>query len=192
MPTKAHRFIEKLSNSNKLRRIYSQNIDRIECKLNIPDDKLILAHGSIENVHCTSNVCSNLINWKCFEEQVKESSKVVKCQCGNLVHPGIVLYGEDLPISFYQNYVEDLKYCDLLIVIGSSLKVPPLSELHLKLRSDIPIIVLDHELPKTLQKNKNVFHLKGDIEESIDEIQILVVFNPIFPLTSHILLIQII
>lgn len=52
------------------------------------------------------------------------SDAVPKCEvCGSVVKPDIVFFGEQLPERFFECVVEDLKLCDLLIIMGSSLVV---------------------------------------------------------------------
>lgn len=41
--------------------------------------------------------------------------------------PDIVFFGEGLPEEFHDKMAEDKDECDLLIVIGSSLKVRPVA-----------------------------------------------------------------
>lgn len=44
-----------------------------------------------------------------------------------VMKPDIVFFGEGLPESFHKAMAEDKEDCDLLIVIGSSLKVRPVA-----------------------------------------------------------------
>lgn len=44
-----------------------------------------------------------------------------------VMKPDIVFFGEGLPDEFHQKMEEDKDECDLLIVIGSSLKVRPVA-----------------------------------------------------------------
>ena len=41
--------------------------------------------------------------------------------------PDIVFFGEDLPEKFHRQMAADKDVCDLLIVMGSSLKVRPVA-----------------------------------------------------------------
>jgi NAD-dependent histone deacetylase SIR2 len=44
-----------------------------------------------------------------------------------VVKPDIVFFGEDLPDEFHNNLQKDKPDCDLVLVIGSSLRVRPVS-----------------------------------------------------------------
>ena len=52
-----------------------------------------------------------------------------KADCGGVIKPGIVFYGEPLPEAFHHMSSSDMSACDLLIVMGTSLNVAPFSSL---------------------------------------------------------------
>jgi NAD-dependent deacetylase len=69
---------------------------------------------------------------KCLKEYDAEaifkSSGIPKCDCGGIIRPRVVLYGESLPDDF--NIVARvISEADLLIVAGTSLTVEPASSL---------------------------------------------------------------
>lgn len=49
------------------------------------------------------------------------------CTEQSVLKPDIVFFGESLPEHFHERMKEDKDQCDLLIVIGSSLKVRPVA-----------------------------------------------------------------
>ena len=51
-PTIAHSFIRLLSDKGLLLKLFTQNIDCLERKAGVPDDKIIEAHGSFAQQHC--------------------------------------------------------------------------------------------------------------------------------------------
>lgn len=51
-----------------------------------------------------------------------------------VMKPDIVFFGEGLPDSFHTAMAKDKDQCDLLIVIGSSLKVRPVALIPSKLK----------------------------------------------------------
>ena len=58
----------------------------------------------------------------CTENGTKEDKDA-------LMKPDIIFFGEQLPESFHRLLPEDREKVDLLIVMGSSLKVAPVSEI---------------------------------------------------------------
>jgi len=123
-PTPAHYFIRLLHEKGLLLRNFTQNIDTLEREAGIDGDKIVEAHGSFALCHCL----------QCRKEHSTEEYKVKlysqddpipKCECGGLIKPDIVFFGESLPDRFWDLRKEDFPKCDLLIVIGTSLKVQP-------------------------------------------------------------------
>ena len=51
-PTMSHYFQRLLIEKGHVSKIYTQNIDTLESIANIPDDKIVNAHGSFKKGHC--------------------------------------------------------------------------------------------------------------------------------------------
>lgn len=132
-PTPSHYFIKLLADKGLLLRLYTQNIDTLERISGIPEDLLIEAHGSFNTAHCIGqgktgkgNKGCNKVYTKEFVRDIIFNDEIPYClECGGLIKPDIVFFGEDLPIKFFENLENDFKKCDLLIVIGTSLNVQP-------------------------------------------------------------------
>jgi NAD-dependent deacetylase sirtuin 2 len=139
--TLAHRFIELLhTKTKKLVRHYTQNIDGLEDQCtHLPTDKVIAVHGSMDRAECAQ--CHTESDFQDFcskvRAQIKDLSgkdplapKVstpIECKvCGfTSMKPAIVLFRSSLPKEFALNVPNDIKDVDLLIVIGTSLRVAP-------------------------------------------------------------------
>ena len=72
-----------------------------------------------------------------------------------ILKPDIVFFGEGLPASYHNSINFDKKKCDLLIVIGSSLKVKPVA--------NIPHLI-DEKVPQILINRESLGYLNFDIE----------------------------
>ncbi|KAI9674788.1 MAG: NAD-dependent histone deacetylase sir2 [Caeruleum heppii] len=60
--------------------------------------------------------------------------------------PDITFFGEDLPEVFHDRIQRDIKLADLVIVIGTSLKVAPVSEIPGALPSHVPQVYISREI----------------------------------------------
>ena len=60
-----------------------------------------------------------------------------------VMKPDIVFFGEGLPDHFHTNIAKDKSECDLLIVIGSSLKVRPVALIPSSLKPNVPQILIN-------------------------------------------------
>ncbi|XP_072400041.1 NAD-dependent protein deacetylase sirtuin-1 [Diabrotica undecimpunctata] len=167
-PSPCHRFIKLLEKQKKLLRNYTQNIDTLEKEAKI--DKVIECHGSFATATCTK--CSHKVTAEKIRDHVL-AQKIPLCeichpgqQCSvstddvrasqvnmnyrelvesGIMKPDIVFFGEGLPDTFHEAMIEDKSECDLLLVIGSSLKVRPVALIPSSLPSQVPQILINRE-----------------------------------------------
>jgi NAD-dependent deacetylase sirtuin 2 len=143
--TLAHRFIELLhTKTNKLSRLYTQNIDGLEDQCTqLPREKVVNVHGSMDRAECA--MCHSEANFDDFCNQVQkqikdlsgddptapsESTAIACPVCGyNTMKPAIVLFKSTLPERFFELVPRDIPFCDLMIVMGTSLRVAPANTL---------------------------------------------------------------
>eukprot|EP01060_Flectonema_neradi_P018115 TRINITY_DN24930_c0_g1_i1.p1 TRINITY_DN24930_c0_g1~~TRINITY_DN24930_c0_g1_i1.p1 ORF type:complete len:330 (+),score=53.28 TRINITY_DN24930_c0_g1_i1:48-1037(+) len=147
-PTKTHMFLKALSDTGKLKRIYSQNIDNLEREAGLPEKELIEAHGNMIGAHCVDcrkkfepsfvkeSMAANKIPTcsKCRtsedpilitdEAEAKTSPEDLPYIKG-LVKPDIVFFHESLPTEVFASAGDDFKKADALIILGTSLAVSP-------------------------------------------------------------------
>lgn len=178
-PSPGHCFIKLLQDKKMLLRCYTQNIDTLERKCGITDEKVVEAHGSFSTASCIS--CYNSYCIKKFEKQLKDSKCPIYCEdCGSLVKPDIVFFGESLPEKFSLLINDDFKKCDLLLIMGTSLTVQPFASLINLVHDEVPRLLLNREVVgirtpftqgyglKLFQNdNKRDFMIKGNIDDSV-------------------------
>ena len=147
-PTYAHYLPVILNKHNLLLRVYTQNIDGLERFSGLPPDKIVECHGTYFTAHCLK--CNTKYEFKDIKGQM-ETGKVVKCQkCHEgVIKPDIVFYGEYLPGRFSELMENDFKKCDLLIVIGTSLKVGSVSYLPGMVNKNVPRVLINNEKVNT-------------------------------------------
>jgi len=132
-PTPAHLFIRACADKGILKRCYTQNIDTLERRAGIPPELLVEAHGSFGSAHCT--ICNASYSQEFFSDELlsereggEDARPCVRCAnngCVGYVKPDIVFFGENLPGRYFDLRDEDLRTCDLLVVMGTSLAVTP-------------------------------------------------------------------
>lgn len=155
-----NRFIRLLEKQNKLLRNYTQNIDTLEQQAGI--DRVIQCHGSFATatcLRCQYRVPSKEIEKeimeqriplcpKCSElskdEQEASTSSTVALSSQPIMKPDIVFFGEGMPDEFHRAMAFDKEECDLIIVIGSSLKVRPVALIPCKLFLKLYVAPKDH------------------------------------------------
>ncbi|XP_054627819.1 NAD-dependent protein deacetylase sirtuin-3, mitochondrial isoform X1 [Dunckerocampus dactyliophorus] len=171
LPNSAHYFVRLLHEKGLLRRMYTQNIDGLERLAGIPPDLLVEAHGTFATASCT--VCRRKYEGEELRPDLM-SGVIPKCPtCKGIVKPDIVFFGEELPLQFF-NYLTDFPLADLLIVMGTSLKVEPFASLAGAVRGSVPRLLINRDLvgPFALRNRRQCDAvLLGDV---VSGIQILV------------------
>lgn len=122
-PSPSHKFIKLLEDKGKLLRNYTQNIDTLEQKAGIT--RMVQCHGSFATascIRCGYKVPGNYIEESIFKKEVPSCPVCPKDLDDAILKPNIIFFGEKLPDEFGKYFQKDREKCDLLIVMGSSLK----------------------------------------------------------------------
>lgn len=143
-PTLAHYFIKLLDDKQKLLRVFTQNIDSLEHATGLCKSKIVAAHGNFDSASCVftgkpvpvEDVREAYLNDTHDKLNAKHGTKLVK--------PDIVFFGEGLPDRFFDRQV-DFADCDLLLVMGTSLKVEPFASLIEGPKSHVPRMLVNRE-----------------------------------------------
>lgn len=122
-PNTAHKKLAELEFYGKLDGIITQNIDGLHQKAGSTHVQEI--HGTIYQNHCTS--CGQAYD----ADYVFENKMCIpRCTtCGKVVRPDVVLYGEYLPETAFQNALDMIHAADCLIIGGTSLAVKTAAQL---------------------------------------------------------------
>ena len=125
-PTLTHKFMKYMIDKGIVKYVFTQNIDGLELKAKIPKEKIVFAHGSFTEGHCSK--CGVKVDINLINEGINDG-KIVYCNiCGGPCKPNVVFYGEDLSEDFYQKS-EESKDCDLVLILGTSLQVYPFAKI---------------------------------------------------------------
>jgi NAD-dependent SIR2 family protein deacetylase len=158
-PTIAHHFASLLhSKTDKLTRVYTQNIDGLTNAVGLPDGKIVSVHGTLDKAGCES--CGEDMDFDAFCSEVEakirdiyhpekgpQESTPINCpSCGKAtVKPKTVLFGSSLPAEFFDKASQDLPTTDLLIVAGTSLVVSPANSLAYNVPTNTVRVIVNNE-----------------------------------------------
>ena len=100
--------------------VLTQNIDGLHQRSG--STNVLELHGSIIRIKCT--LCN-------FSDNIIENFESLppKCECGNVLRPDVVWFGEALPQDVWKNAMEEASTCDMMIIAGTSLAVSPANTL---------------------------------------------------------------
>ena len=136
-PTITHSFLRLLHDKGLLLKLFTQNIDTLERVAGIPEHKIVEAHGSFAThscIECRSSYPNEDMEKAVLEKRVPQCEKP---ECGGLVKPDIVFFGQQLPQSFFLNNTLPAA-ADMCIILGTSLSVHPFASLPGFARTEVP------------------------------------------------------
>ncbi len=116
-PNGAHIKLAEMEQKGKLSAVITQNIDGLHQKAG--SKKVYELHGSVHRNYCRK--CGKLFD----AEYMLKSEGVPHCDCGGLIKPDVVLYGEQLDDNVVTGAVNAIAKADTLIIGGTSLVVYP-------------------------------------------------------------------
>jgi NAD-dependent deacetylase len=115
-PNPAHKAIAKLAQHAHQFLLITQNVDDLHARAGLAKEKMVQIHGDIFLTRCSQCHFS-------FGERGEETKAIPKClECGALMRPGVVWFGEQLPaneIERVENYL-GRGPCDFVIVAGTT------------------------------------------------------------------------
>ena len=117
-PNIAHKWLADLEAAGKLRAVVTQNIDGLHQAAG--SKRVFELHGNETRFYCPE--CGHTYTLDQIEEQ---SSVVPLCQCGAVIRPDIVFYGEGLNMDTVYGALNAISQAEVLVVAGSSLVVQP-------------------------------------------------------------------
>lgn len=125
-PNEGHLFLRELEEMGKKVTILTQNVDNLHTKAG--SGQVIELHGTIHSAtcpKCQTQYSLEYINKEDIPRCEKPNKKRVKC--GFILKPDVVLFG-DL-VKGFKEAEQAISESTLFVVMGSSLKVKPVSDL---------------------------------------------------------------
>lgn len=117
-PHDGHYILAEWEQQGVIQSIITQNVDGFH---QLAGSKRVAElHGTLQKLHCQA----------CRKEYDSEEyiNQEYYCDCGGILRPSIVLFGEALPQDAFQMAMEEAEKSDLFIVLGSSLTVTPANQ----------------------------------------------------------------
>jgi NAD-dependent deacetylase len=126
-PNAGHRALARLQDAGVLEAVVTQNVDGLHQAAG--SDGVLELHGSLRVARCRSCGAELPI------EQARElwaaaEDSVPRCTCGAVLGPGVVLFGEPLPLAI-ESAFDLAERADVALALGTSLEVFPAAHLPL-------------------------------------------------------------
>ena len=130
-PNDGHRALAELERRGLVQAVVTQNVDGLHQRAGSRD--VIEVHGSFRRAVCPSCGADESI-----DEVLRQlaDAPVPACPaCGDVLEPGVVMFGELLPVDAIDRASELARGAALMLVVGSSLEVWPVAGLPLDARA---------------------------------------------------------
>ena len=124
-PNDAHRALAELERRGLIEAVVTQNIDRLHELAGSKD--VVEVHGSIRRSVCLR--CGAAATFEEVVEQLVDAPAPVCRECGAVLKPDVVMFGELLPADAIDRAFELARSARLLLVVGSTLEVYPVAGL---------------------------------------------------------------
>lgn len=159
-PNAAHRKLFELERADKLRGIVTQNVDGLhKAAGNI---RVYELHGNVRENYCME------CNASYPAEVILESDGIPRCRdCGGVIRPNVVLYGEALPKYVCIGAIREITNADTLIVAGTSLTVEPAASFLSHFRGKNLVVINRDPIPAEEQAS---LVLRGDVAEIMGQL----------------------
>jgi NAD-dependent deacetylase len=121
-PNDGHRALADLERRGWIRAIVTQNVDGLHARAG--SREVLEVHGSLREAECLACGSRTPI------EDVLGELPLPPCpSCGEVLKPGVVMFGELLPVGAIERAQALAREAGLLLVVGSSLQVYPVAAL---------------------------------------------------------------
>jgi NAD-dependent deacetylase len=117
-PHQGHYILAEWEKQGIIQSIITQNVDGFHQQAGTR--QVTELHGTLQKLHCQS----------CGKEYSSDGyvNRDYYCECGGILRPSIVLFGESLPENAFHFALQESEKADLFIVLGSSLTVTPANQ----------------------------------------------------------------
>lgn len=162
-PNPAHYELARLEKAGKLKAVITQNIDGLHQRAG--SHTVYEVHGSLNTLTCGS--CFRQVGVEDYiGPYLDENIHPVCKDCGGVLKPDIILFGEQLPSRSWLKANEISRNCDLMIVAGASLEVLPVAALPMRaVENGAHLIILNHS--ETYMDVRADVTFKDDLAEII-------------------------
>jgi NAD-dependent deacetylase len=163
-PNAAHRALVELEHRGHLDAVITQNIDMLHRKAGT--EQIVEVHGTIEHSSCLT--CGS--QYPLAEVRARlaaDPDGVPRCDCGDPLKPDVVLFGEWLPADALDRAYELAGAADVLLCVGSSLEVHPISQLPGVTRANGGTVAVITQGP-TPWDRRAVVKLDGDVVSELE------------------------
>jgi NAD-dependent deacetylase len=163
-PNPAHKALTTLQKKGLLETIITQNVDHLHQEAGNTD--FVEFHGNYKRLSCL--ICGAHYSFK--KDQISSIPPPPKCQCGAVLKPDVILFGEAPPKQAMMRAQEAVSTCEILLVIGTSALVYPAAHLPVIAKKHQSKIIEINMAPTPLTEMFSDVFLQGSASDILKEI----------------------
>jgi NAD-dependent deacetylase len=161
-PNKAHLGLAELERRGCLRAVITQNVDGLHQQAG--SREVIEFHGSMATHRCLD--CDQGLP----TERVALDQIPPRCQCGGVLRPEVVFFGETIPFEALKNSERFARMCDAMLVVGTSATVEPAASIPLIAKQHGACIIEINPQPTPLTRTISDISLMGPAGDMVSEL----------------------
>lgn len=127
-PNAGHRALVELERQGRLHTLVTQNIDGLHQRAGSDPALVVEVHGTLHRVACLS--CGETAPMERALERVRGGEEDPACRsCGGILKSATISFGQSLVAEDIERAFAAAEACDVLLALGTSLTVQPVSRL---------------------------------------------------------------
>jgi NAD-dependent deacetylase len=161
-PNAGHMILAELESGGLVRCVITQNIDGLHAAAG--SKTVYELHGSVGCVRCM----------ECGGSSTRQDfiNKTPCAACGGRLRPGVVLFGENLPVDVLEASFNASEESDVFIVLGSSLQVSPANQMPgIAKRNGAYVVICNRDI--TIMDNLADYRVSDGIGDFMTRLQAL-------------------
>lgn len=159
-PNPAHYALAELQKAGYLNEIITQNIDGLHADAG--SGNILAVHGHTRTATCID--CGATIDTAPLWEVVKAGNIPTCAECGGVLKPDVILFGELLPLEILDRARQASRRADYMLVAGSSLEISPAADLPYETLANGGSLIIVNLGPTQLD-GKATIKIEGDVAE---------------------------
>jgi NAD-dependent deacetylase len=144
-PGRGHRAIARWVGEGRAVEVITQNIDDLHRESGVPAEQIIELHGNGTFARCLACGARHEIDWA--RAEIERHERAPGClNCGGIVKTATISFGQPMPEAVMARAQGAVEACDLLLAVGSSLRVYPAATLPLLARRwGAKLVIINNE-----------------------------------------------
>lgn len=170
-PHDGHYILANWEKRNRIRHIITQNVDGFHHQAG--NQSVSELHGSLRLARCKD--CARE-----YDIEHMMHGDIPKCEaCSGKLRPGVVLFGESLPLNALEEADKQSANSDLFIIIGSSLEVSPANYFPVKAKNSGARVAIINMEDTHLDDMADII-IRGKAKEVLEDLDHKIAGKPTF------------